>query len=129
MTVSDNDFTNKLERFAAIIAEGYLMGFYSEAEYDANKHLHNEVRREEKDLMEAFHKESSEITSEQNQFTREIVTKYFKKWTEKHFDKDTAKYLAENFKVEIISAIPDKWENNEVVFVIPTAYNGKIVTT
>ena len=128
ITVSDNDFTEYLERFGAILAEGYLNGVYSEDEYEQNPKLFRMVHREETAFIEAIRVAHSEASSQQLATVKKTVEKYFSIWFEKIVDAETAKYLKKSFDVEVYGSVSDRWENGEAVYIIPTAYRGKIIT-
>ena len=93
ITVSDNDFTEYLERFGAILAEGYLYRIYTEDEYDQNPKLFRAVHQEEMAFMEAVRVAHSEASNQQVATVKKTVRKYFSVWIEKNVCEETAKYL------------------------------------
>lgn len=128
ITVSDNDFTEYLERFGAILAEGYLYRIYTEDEYDQNPKLFRAVHQEEMAFMEAVRVAHSEASNQQVATVKKTVRKYFSVWIEKNVCEETAKYLKKSFNVEVYGTVSDRWKNGEVVYIIPTAYRGKVIT-
>lgn len=101
-TVRDNDYWRVMDSFGNLFSSVLV------------RELPNEERDRVFKLLNPNLTKS--YTEEDKTFLITEIKKMFKNFVESRVDAEASEYLTDNFEVEIITSVEDKWENDEMYY-------------
>ena len=115
MTVGNNDFGELMDSFVGNLSSYLLRCPDDIEERDGAKQL--EVIREIWRVDKLINPNVTENhTEEDKRAIKKRIKELFSLVTEKQVNEETWKYLVDNFCVDIIDCVEDKWENGEMYY-------------
>lgn len=101
-TVGDNDYWRIMDTFAGQFSSILVRKSPREESDKVSKLLNPNLTKS--------------YTEEDKTFLISEIKKMFKNFVESRVDVEASDYLIDNFKVEIVNSMEDKWENNEMYY-------------
>ena len=127
MTLNDNDFTQKIERFAKNLFDR-LYWAKDVSFYDNDYSKWYQAYKAQEELQKLLNPNITDSLTDEDKIA--IKAKVFLEWWDfvdgLNFKEDTKKYLKKDFECSISYDFKDKWENGEVVYYFTT--NQKYIT-
>ena len=126
MTVDDNDFSEILEKFGRNLSMNVLKCPDNIEELDSSIQI--SILKEIRLIDRLFNPNVTEDhTEEEIQLIKKRVKDTFTLFIHKRVSEDTERYLLDNFQVDVVKSMEDKWENGEIFWsmYLPVMKNDK----
>lgn len=129
ITVSDNDYGVWMRAFAKQIAQANcnLKDPCPSKESRGFGDWYYRLSKDRRFFREAIGKSNAEVSEDDKKRVIQIVTDSFISYTRLECDEDTAKYLQESFRCEIVDAVTDNWANGEDFYIFPGSCADKVL--
>lgn len=115
MTVNDNDFGEIIEDFGRNLSMNVLR--YPDNIETLDSSIQISILREINLVDKLLNPNvTEEHTEEEIQLIKKRVKDSFALFIHKRVSEDTARYLIDNFQVDIVKSMEDKWENGEMFY-------------
>lgn len=115
MTVDDNDFSEILEKFGKNLFMNVLK--YPDNIEELDSSIQISILKEIRLVDRLFNPNVTEDhTEEEIQLIKKRVKDSFALFIHKRVSEDTERYLLDNFQVNVVKSMEDKWENGEMVY-------------
>ena len=115
MTVNDNDFGRIMEEFGGNLSMNVLR--YPDNIETLDSSIQISILKEINLIDRLFNPNVTEDhTEEEIQLIKKRVRESFALFVHNRVSEDTERYLLENFQVDIIKSMEDKWENGEMFY-------------
>ena len=115
MTVNDNDFGRIMEEFGDNLSMNILKCPDNIEELDLSIQI--SILKEIRLVDRLFNPNVTEDhTEEEIQLIKKRVKGSFALFIHKRVSEDTERYLLDNFQVDVVKSMEDKWENGEMVY-------------
>lgn len=101
-TVRDNDYWRVMDSFSNLFSSALARELPNEESDRVFKLLNPNLTKS--------------YTEEDKTFLITEIKKMFKNFVESRVDAEASEYLTDNFEVEIITSVEDKWENDEMYY-------------
>ncbi len=119
MTVTDNDFTQEIERFCKNLISDLL---FKTAPKEMSTEETSEFYIKQNKVLEILNPNITDKLTDEDKAT--VISAVFKQWYEyvdtHNFSERIKKYLKENFVCNLLQRFTDRWENGESVYYFTT---------